>query len=150
VSGTGHPAQAPDGATAAPAARTGAAEAPAAAAAVVLVDAGVCGHEATIAAEKTAGYTVRLTIASDCPHVRKIAPEPLEVDAVRQIGLRRGLPSLLENAYACCAHAACPVPSAAVKAVEVAAGLALPRDVTMKISKGPLASGASPEPRKEG
>ena len=101
----------------------------------VVVDAGVCGHKATITAEKTSGYNVQVAIESDCPHVQKIAPEPLEVDAVKQIGLRGGLPSLLEGAYACCAHAACPVPSGVVKAVEVAAGLALPGDVSMKISK---------------
>jgi hypothetical protein len=103
--------------------------------AVVLVEAGVCGHRASITADKTAGYAVRVHIDSDCPHVQKIAPEPLEVDALRQIGLRGGLPSLLETAYANCAHAACPVPSALIKAVEVAAGLALPGDVTMKISR---------------
>ena len=102
---------------------------------VVAVDAGVCGYKALIRAEKTTGYTVRLTIQTGCPHVQKIAPDPLEVDAVRQIGLRAGLPSLLEDAYACCAHAACPVPSALIKAVEVAAGLALPADVSLKISK---------------
>jgi hypothetical protein len=119
------------------AATTGADAAPAAGStADVLVDAGVCGHTATITADKIGGYAVLLRIDSDCPHVQKIAPGPLEIDAVRQIGLRTGLPSLLENAYACCAHAACPVPSALIKAVEVAAGLALPRDVTMKISKG--------------
>jgi len=103
--------------------------------AVVKVDAGICGHTATITAEKTSGYNVQVRIESDCPHVQKIASEPLEVDGVKQIGLRGGLPSLLEGAYACCAHAACPVPSAIIKAVEVAAGLALPADVTMKISK---------------
>jgi hypothetical protein len=103
--------------------------------AVVIVDAGVCGYKTTVTAEKTSGYNVQVHIESDCPHVQKIAPEPLEVDAVRQIGLRSGLPSLLETAYACCAHAACPVPSGLIKAVEVAAGLALPGDVTMKISK---------------
>ena len=102
---------------------------------IVVVDAGVCGYKATIRAEKSTGYNVRLQIETDCPHVSKIALEPLEVDAVRQIGLRGGLPSLLVDAYACCAHAACVVPSALIKAVEVAAGLALPADVSMKISK---------------
>jgi hypothetical protein len=101
----------------------------------VAVDAGVCGHAATIRAAKTAGYTVWLEIETDCPHVQKIAVEPIEVDALRQIGLRGGLPPLLESAYSCCAHAACPVPSALIKAVEVAAGLALPDDVTMKIDR---------------
>jgi hypothetical protein len=117
--------------------------------AVVVVDAGVCGHKATITAEKTTGYTVRLEIESDCPHVQKIAPEPLEVDGLRQIGLRGGLPSLLETAYGCCAHAACPVPSALIKAVEVAAELALPGDVTMNISKAAPKTDPSPAARKE-
>jgi hypothetical protein len=104
-------------------------------AAVVLVNAGVCGRTATIRAAKTAGYVVRIELDTDCPHVAKIAPQPVEVDALREIGLRGGLPPLLETAYRCCAHAACPVPSALVKAVEVAGGLALPDDVTMRISK---------------
>ena len=103
--------------------------------ALVVVDAGVCGHTATVRAVKTSGYNVRLELESDCPHVQKIAAEPIEVDALRQIGLRGGPPPLLESAYACCAHAACPVPSALIKAVEVAAGLALPDDVTMTITK---------------
>ncbi len=102
---------------------------------VVTVEAGVCGHQATIRAQKTEGYNVRIEIETDCPHVQKIAPEPIEADAIRQIGLRGGLPSLLDASYAVCAHAACPVPSGIIKAVEVAAGLALPADVSMKISK---------------
>ena len=64
--------------------------------------------------------------------MRKIAAEVSEVDALGQIGLRGGLPPLLTVAYQHCAHAACPVPSGLVKAIEVAAGLALPKDVTMK------------------
>lgn len=32
-------------------------------------------------------------------------------------------------------HAACPVPAGIIKAVEVAAGLALPADATIKISE---------------
>jgi hypothetical protein len=35
-----------------------------------------------------------------------------------------------------CAHAACPVPSGLLKAIEVAAGLALAKDVTMQVSTG--------------
>ena len=114
-------------------------------AASVLVEAGVCGHKAAITAKKADGYNVRVRIESDCPHVQKIASEPLAVDALRQTDLRRGLPSLLETAYSHCAHAACAVPSALVKAVEVAAGLALPKDVSMKISKNP--SGSSSKER---
>jgi hypothetical protein len=40
-----------------------------------------------------------------------------------------------EVAGACKAHAACPVPSAILKAMEVAAGMALPADVSISIRK---------------
>lgn len=101
----------------------------------VEIDAGVCGHATTVRATKTDGYKVRLGVESTCPHVMKIAGQLDEVDALRQIGLRQGLPSVLEAAYRQCAHAACPVPSGMIKAVEVAAGLALPGDVSMRISR---------------
>lgn len=101
----------------------------------VVVHAGVCGHIATIRAARTEGYNVRISVESDCPHVQKIAPEPIEVDALRQVATRAGMPSLLEDAYRSCAHAACPVPCGLIKAAEVATGLALPQDVDIKITK---------------
>jgi hypothetical protein len=104
--------------------------------AVVEIDAGVCGHKTTTRATRGEGYNVRLTIDSSCPHVAKIAAELEEVDALREIGLRGGLPPLLATAYRHCIHAACPVPSGLVKAVEVASGLALPHDVHMCIYRG--------------
>ena len=104
--------------------------------AIVEIDAGVCGLATTVRAVKTEGYNVRVAIESACPHVQKIAAEVQEVDAVRQIGLRGGLPPVLQTAYSHCIHAACPVPSGLVKAIEVAAGLALPKDVAMRVSKG--------------
>lgn len=101
------------------------------------IDAGVCGHLTTVRATKTDGYKVRLTAESTCPHVTKIAADLEadggEVDALHQIGLRQGLPTVLETAYRHCAHAACPVPAGLIKTIEAAAGLALPRDVTMRI-----------------
>jgi hypothetical protein len=103
--------------------------------AIVEIDAGVCGHRATVRATRIEGYKVRVAIDSDCPHVAKIATEVDEVDALQQIGLRNGLPPALESAYRNCIHAACPVPSGLIKAIEVAAGLALPRDVRMCISR---------------
>lgn len=102
-------------------------------AAVVQIDAGVCGYQTTVRAAKAGGYQVRLTVETDCPHVAKIPAEVDEVDALREINLRAGMPPLLATAYRHCAHAACPVPSGLLKAVEVAAGLALPRDVSMCI-----------------
>jgi len=103
--------------------------------AVVETDAGVCGHKTTLKASKTEGYNVRVSIESSCPHVAKISSELDEVDALQQIGLRGGLPPALETAYRNCIHAACPVPSGLIKSIEVAAGLALPQDAHIGVSR---------------
>jgi len=102
---------------------------------IVETEAGVCGHKTTVKASKTEGYSVRVSIESSCTHVAKIADELDEVDALQQIGLRGGLPPALQTAYRNCIHAACPVPSGLIKAIEAAAGLALPQDAHISVSR---------------
>jgi hypothetical protein len=75
-----------------------------------------------------------VTLESTCPDVQKLSLELDEVDAYRSIDLRSGLPEVLQLAFARCRHAACPVPTGIVKCIEVAASLAVPRDVSMHIS----------------
>lgn len=103
--------------------------------ATVEVHAGICGHVTTVKAMGGDGYTVHVTLESTCPHVWKISGDVDDVDALQEIGLRGALPSVLRASYTHCAHAACPVPSGLVKAIEVAAGLALPQDVSMRVTK---------------
>ncbi len=102
----------------------------------VEVQAGICGHvtqiEATVADD---GQTVELRIDSSCENVRKLAEQLTQVDAFQEISFRGAGPQTLQLAPKCLKHPACPVPAAIVKAVEVAAGLALPKDVVIKISK---------------
>lgn len=101
----------------------------------VEIDPGVCGHRTTVKAVGGEAYSVEVELESTCSHIQQIAEELGSVNALEQIGLRNGLPPLLRTAYARCAHAACPVPSGLIKAIEVAAGLALPQDVAMRISR---------------
>jgi hypothetical protein len=103
--------------------------------ATVEIHSGVCGHVTTVTATGGDSYRVHVRLESTCPHVWKISGDLDEVDALQQIGLRDGLPPVLQSAYTHCVHAACPVPSGLVKAIEVAAGLALPEDVSMRFSK---------------
>ena len=103
--------------------------------ATVEIHSGVCGHVTTVRATGGDAYKVHVTLESTCPHVWKISGDVDDVDALQQIGLRGGLPTVLQAAYTHCAHAACPVPAGLIKAIEVAAGLALPEDVSMRISK---------------
>jgi hypothetical protein len=58
-----------------------------------------------------------------------------EVDPFREISFRGDRPLTLRLATECLCHTACPVPAGIIKAVEVAAGLALPADATISVSK---------------
>jgi hypothetical protein len=79
--------------------------------------------------------TVHLDVQSDCKAVMKLAERMQNVDPYREFTWRRQGPQTLELAPQCLSHPACPVPSGIIKAVEVEAGLALPKDVTIKVSK---------------
>jgi hypothetical protein len=81
--------------------------------------AGVCGFTTTVEAEAGEKYSVHLKVVSDCKDIQMLA----------------GTPSVLEKAQKHCSHASCPVPAAIIKTVEVAAGLALPADVRIRIQK---------------
>jgi len=102
----------------------------------VEVQSGICGFVTRIEAVLLDDeQTVRLTIQSDCPDVRKLAEQLPEVNAFREISYRREGPQTLRLAPQCLPHPACPVPAAIIKAAEVAANLALPKDAVIKVSK---------------
>ena len=98
------------------------------------IDSGICGFKAVVET-KTEGDVVKIHIQSDCKDIQKLAAELTEVDPFHEISFRRGTPVILELGAKYCKHAACPVPVGIVKAVEVEAGLALPKDASIKLSK---------------
>jgi hypothetical protein len=64
-----------------------------------------------------------------------LAAQLTEVDALRESTFR-GEGSVIHNLAArYLSHSSCPLPSGIIKAVEVAAGLALPKDAAIIISK---------------
>lgn len=97
------------------------------------IKAGICGYETDVEAEAGEVYRVTLRIRSDCPAIQKLAAELTEVDAVNEISHRGQTPEVLRQGALHCTHAACPVPVGILKAVEVAAGLALPAPVVIAI-----------------
>lgn len=96
--------------------------------------AGNCGFSTQVEAEMN-GSTCSLKINSDCASIRRMAEELTEVNPYQEISFRRGTPLIHEMGAKYCTHAACPVPVGIVKAVEISAQLALPTDVTIKLSK---------------
>lgn len=78
---------------------------------------------------------VLLSIESECDAVNELGKALTEVDPFQEITFRGEGPHTLRLARQCLFHTACPVPAGIIKAVEVAAGLALPADATISVLK---------------
>ncbi len=96
----------------------------------VIINPGACGFTATVVVEKNEDKNFSVTITSECPMVSKLGTEILELT------IRDAFKSLLNNPVyrkgaACLRHVACPVPSGILKALEVEAGLNVPKDVSI-------------------
>jgi hypothetical protein len=96
----------------------------------VSIDPGICGFECDIKAHETEGE-VHFSIQSDCQQIRHLAEnlKPVSMDALF-VPLSRNAIFLSAEKVRC--HLACPVPWGLVKAAEVALGLALPREATLR------------------
>ena len=95
---------------------------------------GNCGYSTHVEATQD-GDVVKLAISSDCSAIQKLAQELVEVNPYQEISFRRSMPHILQMGAKYCTHAACPVPVGIIRAVEVEAGLALPIDMTIQLSK---------------
>ena len=106
--------------------------------AIVLVDGGICGFQTRIHAGSEDSQNVIFKIASACEKARKFGEALMAigpVDGYAEIGAGADGTVLTigrECLKGCCA--ACAVPVGAFKAMQVAAGVALPGDVTLKIT----------------
>ena len=96
--------------------------------------AGNCGFNTKVKATLD-GKVCKLSIDSECSAIQKMAEELTEVNPYQEISFKRAMPKIHEAGHKFCTHAACPVPVGIVKAVEIEAKLALPTDVTIKLSK---------------
>lgn len=97
------------------------------------VFAGICGFSTSINAKQESDK-IKIIIKSDCKWISKLADEIREVDP-SEIFKTICESKIYETASKHIKHLACPIPSAIVKAVEVEAGLALPKNVMIKIEK---------------
>ncbi|MFZ5819423.1 MAG: DUF6951 family protein [Chloroflexota bacterium] len=96
--------------------------------------AGNCGFNTEVEASMD-GKVCKLSITSECAAIRKMAEELTEVDPYQEMSFRRAMPKIHAAGHKYCSHTACPVPVGILKAVEIEAKLALPTDVTIKLSK---------------
>lgn len=103
--------------------------------ATVKVDAGICGFVSEITVVSEDGQNVQIAFETDCPSLKPAAQELATVDGFAACFGKPCDSSVYQTINKYCAHAACPVPGAVIKAVEVACGFALPKDAHIEISK---------------
>jgi len=98
-----------------------------------VIQSGICGFTTEVVARADSD-TCSLIITSDCPAIQKLAEELRQVDPMEEITHKGKGPLTLRLAKKYCPHPACPVPAGIIKAVEVEAGLALPKDAIITVT----------------
>ena len=105
----------------------------------VEIDAGICGFYTTARVTSEDGQNVVFNLDSDCDKILqfgKVLGDKGPIDAYQEInpdGPAVIMTTVRETLTGCCAG--CAVPVGLFKATQVAAGLALPKDINIKIAK---------------
>lgn len=98
------------------------------------INSGICGFSAIVTVNQD-GSKCPVSIESDCDAIQRLGEELTEVDPYQEITFRGEGPRSLQLGAKHCYHTACPVPVGIIKAVEVAAGLALPAGASIHPSR---------------
>jgi hypothetical protein len=106
--------------------------------AIVEIMGGICGHLTTAQAVSEDGQMATFAIETGCPNIGKLSDilaAHAPIDAFEELRPGGGMiaQSAREAKSVC---AGCVVPAALAKTLQVATGLALPKDPTVKITKG--------------
>lgn len=99
----------------------------------VSVSSGICGFSIKIIASSDDGQNVKLAFETDCPNIARAQKELKEVDAYQELFAKPHETSTYKIFSQYIPHISCPIYTAIFKAIEVASGMALPKDVTIKI-----------------
>ena len=95
--------------------------------------AGACGFRATVRVESKARYRAVIRVESKCPHISAFAGELGELDVMKE--LFNGESQITAAAASNIPHRSCPVVIGILKALEVCAGLAVPKEVSISFTE---------------
>ena len=101
---------------------------------IVNVMSGICGMITEIrATSDDRSGMVQLEINTHCEGIQKLAGNLKVVNPMEEISFGGDGPKTLRMASKHCKHTACPVPAGIIKSIEVASGLALPKDARIEV-----------------
>ena len=100
----------------------------------VKAEPGICGFPCTITAQKLDNRTVSVEInGSECKQIQRLSTRLTEMSLKELfMPLTRNPVYMAAEKSGC--HPSCAIPAAVIKAVEVALGMALPREVCIKFT----------------
>jgi hypothetical protein len=99
------------------------------------VDSGVCGFVTKIRTSSEDQQTVAITYETTCPHAAKARGELTSIDAYAELFRKPHETAVYSALSKYLPHVTCPLYSGFLKAIEAAAGLALPKDVSMRFTQ---------------
>ncbi len=100
----------------------------------VIVNSGICGFSVTITAEKDKDKNIRVSLDTECEMIKEMEKDIPTLN-IRSVFANHLNNPVYRSASVHVKHSACPVMSGILKAVEVEAGLALPKDVSIVFRK---------------
>lgn len=100
----------------------------------LIVNSGACGFLVAITAEKGAGGTIAVSLDTDCGMVMEMLTDIATLDRMAALSGILNNP-VYKSAAKHLKHPGCPVPGAVLKALEVEAGLNVPKDVMIAFEK---------------
>jgi hypothetical protein len=100
----------------------------------VQIKSGACGFSVLVTAEKGIGGKITLSVETDCEMVRKMCADITVLDRFAPLTGFQNNPVYV-SAIKHLKHAACTVPSGILKAIEVEAGMNVPKDAEIVFVK---------------
>lgn len=99
-----------------------------------IIEAGICGLKTIVVVEDKDGMNYTLKVDSECGAYKDLEQRLPEVTMMAGFD-PVGSGTIYEACREKCKHGACPVPMGIIKTVEVAANMALPKEVKLTLEK---------------
>ncbi len=102
----------------------------------LIIHSGACGYTVTVKAEKSNGGKICLSLDTECEMVKKMLADIAILDQYAPLAGFSVNP-VYQSAAKHLKHYACLVPSGILKAIEIEAGLNIPKDATIVFIREP-------------
>ncbi|MHB1043400.1 MAG: DUF6951 family protein [Eubacteriales bacterium] len=101
--------------------------------ATVEISPGICGYITRVEVIRVDKRTVEVNIESECPNIRKVTGEIKTIYPLKELFCKLHETETYKKLVGGMAHPTCLVPSGVLKGIELAAGLALPKECYIRL-----------------